>query len=60
MMRKKTRKRRRGIGEDEVKGRELELRELSVDDVEETLMVKKAEIETVEVEEIPALEPDET
>ena len=38
---------------------ELELPELSIDDVEETLMVKKAEIETVEVEKIPALEPDE-
>ena len=38
---------------------ELELPELSTDDIDETLIVKKANIESVEVEEIPDLEPDE-
>ena len=38
---------------------ELELPDLSTDDIDETLIVKKANIESVEVEEIPDLEPDE-
>ena len=45
--------------DDEVKEETSELPELSADDIEETLMVKKAQIESVEVEEIPPLEPDE-
>ena len=36
-----------------------ELPELSTDDIDEALIVKKANIESVEVEEIPDLEPDE-
>lgn len=40
------------------KSKDLELPELTTDDIDETLMIKKASIETIEVEQIPELEPD--